>query len=86
VDEADHVARVIRSLSDANIARVSDIIAWLDLHQDDGRVFAATVDHEAGLDALRSGELADRLGRDCPVAERPDHFTLTSVRSWEPGR
>ncbi len=63
-DEADHVARVIRSLSDANDPRVSDIIAWLDLHQEDGRVFAATVDHEAGLDALRSGELADRLRAD----------------------
>ncbi|WP_267351069.1 hypothetical protein [Sphingomonas sp. GM_Shp_2] len=63
-DEADHVARVIRSLSDADDPRVSDIIAWLDLHQEDGRVFAATVDHEVGLDALRSGELADRLRAD----------------------
>ena len=63
-DEADHVERVIRSLSDANDPRVSDIIAWLDLHQEDGRVFAATADHKAGLDALRSGELADRLRAD----------------------
>lgn len=63
-DEADHVARVIKSLSDANDPRVSDIIAWLDLHQEEGKVFAATVNHQAALDALRSGELADRLRAD----------------------
>jgi len=65
-DEADHVARVIRSLSDANDPRVSDIIAWLELHQEagTGKVFAATLDHDAALDAVRSGELADRLRAD----------------------
>ncbi|MFE0757897.1 hypothetical protein ACFW16_28310 [Inquilinus sp. NPDC058860] len=65
-DEADHVARVIRALSDANDPRVEDIITWLDLHHEEGtgRVFAATVDHEAAEAALRSGELADRLRAD----------------------
>ncbi|CAO3414273.1 hypothetical protein [Azospirillum doebereinerae] len=65
-DEADHVAHVIRSLSDANDPRVSDIITWLDLHHEagTGRVFAATVDHEAAAAALRSGELAEKLRAD----------------------
>ncbi len=65
-DEADHVARVIRALSDANDPRVADIIAWLDLHHEEGtgRVFAATVDHKAAEMALRSGELAERLRAD----------------------
>lgn len=65
-DEADHVARVIRSLSDANDPRVSDLITWLELHQEagTGKVIAATVDHDAALDAVRSGELADRLRAD----------------------
>lgn len=65
-DEADHIARVIRSLSDANDPRVDDIITWLDLHHEEGtgRVFAATVNHEAALGSLRSGELADRLRAD----------------------
>lgn len=65
-DEADHVAHVIRALSDANDPRVADIIAWLDLHQEEGtgRVFAATVDHKAAEAALRSGELAERLRAD----------------------
>ena len=68
-DEADHIARVIRSLSGANDPLVTDIITWLDLHHEDGRVFAATIDHEAGLDSLRSGELAARLRADRELME-----------------
>lgn len=65
-DEADHVARVVKALSDVNDPRVSDLIAWLDLHHEaaSGKVFVATPDHDAALDALRSGELADRLRAD----------------------
>lgn len=62
-DEADHVGRVVRALSDVDDARVSDLIAWLDLHHEagSGRIFIATPDQDAALNALRSGELADRL-------------------------
>lgn len=65
-DEADFVARVIRSLADADDTRVSDLIAWLELHQEagTGKVFATGVAHGAALDALRSGELAERLRAD----------------------
>lgn len=65
-DEADHVAQVIRSLSDANDPRVADLISWLELHHEagTGRVFAAAVEHDAAEAALRSGELADRLKAD----------------------
>jgi hypothetical protein len=65
-DEADHVARVIRSLADADDPQISDLIAWLELHQEagTGKVFAAGTDHAAELDALRSGELAERLRAD----------------------
>ena len=42
-DEADHVARVIRSLADADDPLISDLIAWLELHQEagTGKIFAA---------------------------------------------
>ncbi|TCU33639.1 hypothetical protein [Rhizobium azibense] len=65
-DEADHVARVVKALSDVDDPRVSDLIAWLDLHHEtgSGNVFVATPDHDAALNALRSGELADRLRAD----------------------
>jgi hypothetical protein len=65
-DEADYVARVIRSLADVDDPQISDLIAWLELHQEagSGKVLAAGVDHAAALDALRSGELAERLRAD----------------------
>lgn len=65
-DEADYLARVIRALADADDPRVSDLIAWLELHKEagTGKIFAAGVDHGAALDALRSGELAERLRAD----------------------
>jgi hypothetical protein len=65
-DEADYVARVIRSLADVDDPQISDLIAWLELHQEagTGKVLAAGVDHAAALDTLRSGELAERLRAD----------------------
>lgn len=65
-DEADHIARVIRSLADSNDPRVDDLITWLDLHFEEGtgRVSASAGDNEAALDALRSGALASRLRAD----------------------
>ncbi len=65
-DEADHVARVIRSLADANDPFLTELISWLELHQEaaTGRVVAATLDHDAAEAALRSGELAQRLRAD----------------------
>lgn len=65
-DEADHVIRVIRSLSDANDPQISDIIAWLELHREmaTGQISATGVDHGTALNALRSGEIAKRLSAD----------------------
>ncbi len=65
-DETDHVARVIRSLATVDDSRIGDLIAWLELHHESGtgRISAAGVDHDAALDALRSGELAERLRAD----------------------
>lgn len=65
-DEADHIARVIRSLADNNDPRVDDLITWLDLHFEEGtgRVSASAVDNEAAIDALRSGAIASRLRAD----------------------
>lgn len=65
-DEADYIARVIRSLADQNDPRVDDLITWLDLHFEEGtgRVSASSVDNEAAIDALRSGALARRLRAD----------------------
>lgn len=65
-DEADHIARVVRALAGANDPRFAEILTWLDLHHEEGtgRVSAASADSEQALEALRSGELADRLRAD----------------------
>ncbi|MDR6710176.1 hypothetical protein J2X73_004581 [Novosphingobium sp. 1748] len=70
-DEADHIARVVRSLAGVNDPRFTDIITWLDLHHEEGtgRVSAASGDKEAPLEALRSGELAARLRADRELME-----------------
>jgi hypothetical protein len=89
-EEADHVARVIRSLSDANDPRLADLIAWLELHHEEGtgRVFAAAADHEAAESALRSGELAERLRADRDLmaayveAAQHDDAVREAVRAW----
>ena len=89
-EEADHVARVIRSLSDANDPRLADLIAWLELHHEEGtgRVFAAAADHEAAEAALRSGELAERLRVDQDLmaayveAAQVDDAVRGAIRAW----
>ncbi|TJW14956.1 MAG: hypothetical protein E5W82_09535 [Mesorhizobium sp.] len=65
-NESDHVAQVIRSLSDANDPHIADLISWLEMHHEEqtGRVFAGAVDHDAAQASLRSGELAQRLRAD----------------------
>jgi hypothetical protein len=65
-DDADHVVRVIRSLSGADDPQINELIAWLELHQEEanGKVLAAGVDHSTALNALRSGEIAKRLRAD----------------------
>lgn len=65
-DEVDNVAHLTRSLSDANDPRVADPISRLELHQveDTDRVCAGTLDRDAAVEALRSGELAKRLHND----------------------
>lgn len=69
--EADHIARVIRSLADKNDPRVDELITWLDLHCEEGtgRVSASAVDNEVAIDALRSGALASRLRADRRLME-----------------
>lgn len=89
-DEADHIARVIRSLSDANDPVVPEIITWLELHREEGtgRVFAAGVDHQAAEAALRSGELAERLRADRDLlktyldAALQDDAVREAVATW----
>lgn len=89
-EEADHVARVIRSLSDANDPRLADLIAWLELHHEEGtgRVFAAAADHEAAEAALRSGELAERLRADKDLmaayveAAQLDDAVREAISAW----
>ncbi len=65
-DEADFIARVIRSLADANDPRIPEIITWLDLHYEEGtgKVSASASDTGPALEALRSGALAARLRAD----------------------
>lgn len=65
-DEADHIARVVRALAGANDTRFAEIVTWLDLHHEEGtgRVSAASANSKQALEALRSGELADRLRAD----------------------
>lgn len=65
-NEADHVAQVIRSLSDVNDPHIADLISWLEMHHEEqtGRVFAGAMDHDAAQASLRSGELAQRLRAD----------------------
>lgn len=65
-DEADHVAQVIRSLSDVNDPLLADLISWLELHHEagTGRIVAAALNHGAAEASLRSGELAERLRAD----------------------
>lgn len=65
-DECDHIAQVIRSLAGLSDPFVDELIAWLELHHDEGsgRVFAAALNHDAAAAALRSGELAKRLRAD----------------------
>jgi hypothetical protein len=65
-DDFDHVSRVIRSLAEFNDPHISDLITWLELHFEQGadKVFNAHADHKAELNALRSGELAERLRAD----------------------
>lgn len=63
---ADYIAHVIRALAGADDPRLPELIAWLELHRDDetGRVSATGADHEKAFEALRSGELAQRLAAD----------------------
>lgn len=70
-DEADHIARVVRSLAGVNDPRFTEIITWLDLHHEEGtgRVSAASGDKEPALEALRSGALAARLRADRELME-----------------
>jgi len=70
-DEADHIARVVRSLAGVNDPRFSEIITWLELHHEEGtgRVSAASGDTEPALEALRSGALAARLRADRDLME-----------------
>jgi len=70
-DEADHIARVVRSLAGVNDPRLTEIITWLQLHHEagTGRVSAASGDTAAALDALRSGALASRLRADQELME-----------------
>ncbi|WP_176599272.1 hypothetical protein [Sphingobium sp. 15-1] len=65
-DEADFIARVIRSLADANDPRIPEIITWLDLHYEEGigKISASSGDTGPALEALRSGALAARLRAD----------------------
>lgn len=89
-EEADHVARVIRSLSDASDPRLADLITWLELHHEEGtgRVFAAAADHEAAEAALRSGELAERLRADQDLmaayveAAKVDDAVRDAISTW----
>lgn len=69
-DEADHIGRVVRALAGAGDQRLSDIIAWLELHHEvgTGKVSVASGDKEA-LEALRSGALATRLRADRELME-----------------
>lgn len=70
-DEADHIARVVRSLAGVNDPRFTEIITWLDLHHEEGtgRVSAASGNKEPALEALRSGALAARLRADRELME-----------------
>lgn len=70
-DEADHIARVVRSLAGVKDPRFTEIITWLDLHHEEGtgRVSAAPGDREPALEALRSGALAARLRADRELME-----------------
>ncbi|MDR6145975.1 hypothetical protein QE363_001768 [Sphingomonas sp. SORGH_AS870] len=70
-DEADHIARVVRSLAGKSDTRLADIISWLELHKDHetGRVSAASGEKEPALEALRSGALASRLRADRELME-----------------
>ncbi len=70
-DEADYIGRVVRALAGAGDPRVADIIAWLELHHEagTGKVAAAPGDKEEGLEALRSGALAERLRADGELME-----------------
>lgn len=63
-DEADFIARVIRSLADVNDPRVPEIITWLDLHYEEGTGEVSSSDTVHALEALRSGALAARLRAD----------------------
>lgn len=70
-DDVDHIARVVSSLADMNDPRVSEIIRWLELHQEviTNRVSSASDDREPVLDALRSAALASRLRADHKLME-----------------
>ena len=70
-DEVDHIGRVVRALAGAGDPRVSDIIAWLELHHEagTGKVSAASGDKEEAFEALRSGALAARLRADRELME-----------------
>ncbi|MCY1340231.1 hypothetical protein D9M68_358990 [compost metagenome] len=70
-DDVDHIARVVNSLASMNDPRVSEIIHWLELHQEviTNQVSAASDDREPVLDALRSAALASRLRADHKLME-----------------
>lgn len=70
-NEVDYISSVVRSLAGVNDPRFSDIIAWLDLHQEKGtgRAFGASGSKEPAMEALRSGALASRLRADRELME-----------------
>lgn len=64
--DADYIRHVITSLAGVSDPRLEEIIAWLELHRDEktGKVSATGANQEKAFEALRSGELADRLSAD----------------------
>lgn len=70
-DDVDHIARVVNSLAGMSDPRVSEIIRWLELHQEviTDRVSAASDGREPVIDTLRSAALANRLRADYKLME-----------------
>ncbi|TBV00003.1 hypothetical protein DNJ95_02230 [Stutzerimonas kirkiae] len=70
-DDVDHIARVVNSLAGMNDPKVSEIIRWLELHQEviTDRVSAASDGREPVIDTLRSAALANRLRADYKLME-----------------
>jgi hypothetical protein len=64
-DDADYIARVVRSLAGDDDGRVADLIAWLELHRDGAGSVTLPRDEAAqAFEAIRSGDLAERLAAD----------------------